>query len=78
MEERNQNYIGKDEEVAIAKQIYNLYGYPLPPKFGAFGSKRLATALDEVVGTLRYQRQSAVIHSPINFPNKWDVALLNQ
>ena len=37
MEDRNQNYIGRNWEATPAKQIAHLYTDPLPPKVGALG-----------------------------------------
>ena len=37
MEDRNQNYIGRNWEAAPAKQIPHLCSDPLPPKVGALG-----------------------------------------
>ena len=48
---------------------------PFLPKSGHLGSKLLVIALNTVVCTVRYGRQSAAIHFPIDLLTRWYAAL---
>ena len=48
---------------------------PFLPKSGHLGSKLLVIALNAVVCTVRYGRQSAAIHFPMDLLNRWYAAL---
>ena len=75
MEDRNQNYTGRNWEATLAKQIPHLCSDPFLPKPGYLGSKLLVITMNAVVCTVRYGRQSAAIHFPIDLLTRWYATL---